>query len=94
MLAFLFKRRPDINAQNTGHEAFQRVLGLGPTYIMGNGGIGVMRSLNATNAATLMVGPTYKVNDPTVTGNVSGSPALQPLSDPNANLISAVTGNI
>ena len=90
---FAFKKREDINSQNTGLLALQRVLGL--TLVPSNGGAGIVSGvLNATNPATVVIGPSHKLNDPTVTGNVSASPQLQMLSNPTENLISAVTGNI
>lgn len=93
MRFFSFKKRPEINEQNTGRLALQRVLGL--TLVPANGGAGIaVGVLNATNPATVVPGPTHKLNDPTVTGNVSGSPSLQPLSDPMDNIIGAYGGNI
>jgi len=92
--AFLFNRRPEINEQNTGREAFQRVTGL--AFAPSNGGAGIVftGSPSPFNLPTFMPGPTLKVVDPTVTGNVSGSPMLQQLSDPMANIIGYSSGNI
>lgn len=92
--AFLFERRADINSQNTGHEAYQRVQGL--AYAPANGGAGIpfTASPSPFNPGTLMLGPTHRITDPTVTGNNSSSPVLEPLSDPMANIIGSVSGNI
>ncbi len=91
---FKFSRRPEINEQNTGREAFQRVTGLAFTPSNGGAGIVFTRSPSALNPGTVMVGPSHKLNDPTVTGNVSGSPHLQSLSDPMANVIGGFSGNL
>ena len=78
-----FIKRPDINEQNTGREAYQRYQGLAYADVSGNGGFNFQRFLNATNPANIAVGNTLKVNDPTVTGNVGDSVPLLPLSPEN-----------
>lgn len=80
-----FIRRPDINEQNTGHEAFQQYNGYAFAAYNGNGGFTVKRSMNATNPATIAPGPTHKLNDPTVTGNNNVNLELRPLSEDNSN---------
>lgn len=86
MIRFWFKKRPIIQEQNTGRMAFQRPMGL--TFAPANGGAGiqVLRSLNATNPATVAVGPTHRLEDPTVTGNNNVNIVLQPLTNPNDNI--------
>lgn len=80
-----FIRRPDINEQNTGHEAFQQYNGYAYAAYNGNGGFTVKRSMNATNPANIAIGPTHKLNDPTVTGNNNVNLQLIPLSEDNNN---------
>ena len=75
-----FIRRPDINAQNTGHEAFQQYQGYILSGVNGNGGQGVRRTIAATQLATIAVGPTHKLNDPTATGNANVNLELQSLT--------------
>lgn len=75
-----FIRRPDINEQNTGHEAYQQYQGYAFAGVNGNGGQGVRRTIRATQAATIAVGPTHKLNDPTATGNPNTNLGVQPLS--------------
>jgi len=92
---FRFSKRPDINAQNTGHEVYEKQIGYGYTDVRGIAGVTVLRSPSPLNPGTIMVGPTLKLNDPTVTGNNAGSIHQNPLSDPMQNLIgSLTTGNI
>lgn len=79
MFKIWFKRRPDINSQNTGHEAFQRPMGLAENWYKGGAGF-VIGNLNATNPATVVPGNSLVKRDPTVTGNPSRSPTLDPLS--------------
>lgn len=92
---FRFSKRPDIDAQNTGHEVYQKQIGYDFTDVRGIGGINVLHSPSPYNPGTVMVGPTHKVNDPTVTGNNAQDLKVAPLSDPMQNLIgSLTTGNI
>ena len=81
-----FIRRPDINEQNTGHEAYQQYQGYSYAGVNGNGGQGVRRTINAINPATIAVGNTLVKRDPTQTGNPSSSPVVQPLSGDNGNI--------
>jgi len=92
---FSFTRRPDINEQNTGHEVYNKPFGYGFTDVKGIAGVTVLHSPSPFNPGTVMVGPTHRVVDPTVTGNNSSDLKLLPLSDPMQNLIgSLTTGNI
>jgi len=91
---FKYNRRPEINEQNTGREAFERVTGLSFTPSNGGAGIVFTRSPSPFNPGTVMVGPTHKLNDPTVTGNVSGSVDVSPLSSPVSNVIGGFSGNL
>lgn len=75
-----FIKRPEINEQNTGRDAFQQYQGYSRSDVKGNGGWMVLRSMNATNPANIAVGNTLKRNDPTVTGNVGDTIPLLPLS--------------
>lgn len=83
-----FIRRPDINEQNTGHEAYQQYNGYSYAGINGNGGQGVRRTLNAINPATIVPGNSLVKRDPTQTGNPAWSPVIQPLTGDNTNLSS------
>jgi hypothetical protein len=74
-----FIRRSLVDSQGTGQEAFQQQQGYSFSSINGNGGHGIKSSLNATNPATITVGPTHKLNDPFVTGNAAYDLQLQPL---------------
>lgn len=94
MFKLWFKRAPDIDDQNTGHFIFQHTQGY--AYVPYNGGAGftVRRSMNATTPAGIVPGPTHKLNDPTVTGNSSGTLLLSPLSHPvNPALGGATSSN-
>ena len=82
---FFYKRRPDINEQNTGHMVLEQSAGYAPVAYTGIGGIHVLRSMNATNPASIVPGNSLKLNDPTVTGNNSTGPKLNPLSKSNLN---------
>ena len=75
-----FFRRPDINSQNTGHEAYQQYQGYALAGVNGNGGQTVKRTIAPMQKATIAVGPTHKLNDPTGTGNTNTNIYLQPLS--------------
>lgn len=75
-----FIRRPIINEQNTGREAYQQYQGYAYAGVNGNGGFGVRRAMRATNPATIAVGPTHKLNDPTGTGNTNTNLGVQALS--------------
>jgi hypothetical protein len=81
-----FIRRPEINEQNTGRYAFQQYNGYARAAYNGNGGFTVNRSMNASNPANIAVGPTHKLNDPTVTGNPSSSIRLEKLTQENSIL--------
>lgn len=85
MWGFFFKRRPDINEQNTGHYAYQRSNDYTLAPYNGGAGFTVQRTIAAYQPATIAPGPSEKLNDPTVTGNTSGSPLLLPLSKNNLN---------
>lgn len=76
-----FIRRPDINEQNTGHEAYQQYQSYAMAGVNGNGGQGVRRTVNAINPATIAIGPTYVTLDPTATGNPNVNVGTNPLSD-------------
>lgn len=92
---FSFTKRPDLDAQNTGHDVYNKALGYGFADVKGIGGINVLHSPSPFNPGTVMVGPTHRVSDPTVTGNNSANLRVAPLSDPMQNLIgSLTTGNI
>lgn len=82
-----FIKRPLINEQNTGREAFQQYNGYAYAGVNGNAGFGVRRSMRATNPASIAVGPTHKLNDPTVTGNNNVNLNLQPLSKDNISIV-------
>lgn len=74
-----FKHRPDINSQNTGHEAFQRPTGL--TNVPWQGGAGfVTGTMHATYPMGITPGNTLVRADPTVTGNPSRTLGVDPLS--------------
>lgn len=82
-----FIKRPLINEQNTGREAFQQYNGYAYAGVNGNGGQGVRRSMRATSPATIAIGPTHKLNDPTATGNNNTNLQLQPLSKDNISIV-------
>lgn len=73
--------RPLIDSQTTETLAYQPYQGLALSGVNGNGGQGVRRTINATSIVTFAPGPTTVASDPTVTGNPSSGPLLQPLSD-------------
>jgi hypothetical protein len=80
----MYLKRPMIDDQNTGRLAYQPYNHYALAGVNGNGGQGVRRSIRATNPGTLAVGPTHKINDPTVTGNTNAGPQLQSLVEQNA----------
>ena len=75
-----FIKRPLVDEQTTGREAFQQYNGYAFAGVNGGAGFTVKNSPRATNPANIAVGPTHKLNDPTVTGNNNTGPQLQPLS--------------
>lgn len=80
-----FKRRPQINSfpENTGVEAYQPYNGLALVDYQGITGQTVLRNFNALNPGMIVPGPSHKVNDPTVTGNVNYGLTTVPLSQPD-----------
>jgi hypothetical protein len=80
-----FIRRPNVDDQTTAHLAYQQSYGYALAGYVGNGGHEVLRSMNATNPATIAVGQTLRTIDPTATGNNALSLNLNPLSKNNLN---------
>lgn len=76
-----FIMRPFVGDQTTGRLAYQKPVGYAYSGINGNGGQGVRRSMAATAPGAITPGPTHKLNDPSVTGNDSGTFGVQELTD-------------
>lgn len=79
-----YYRRPLADEQNTGRLSFQQYQSYAASGVNGNGGQGVRRTINATSLVTLAPGPTHKLNNPFVTGNLNSSLVVQPLQDNNS----------
>lgn len=95
MFRFLqFKKRPFVGEQGTGRLAYQKSMGLALAGANGGAGIAALRTLNATNPASVVIGPTYRNQDPTVTGNPNTNLVLQPLVDQNDSIINAITNGV
>ena len=78
---FRFSKRPEINSQNTGREAFQQSMGYAPASVNGIQGFTFKNGPRATNPANIAIGPTHKLNDPLATGNAATNIELLPLSE-------------
>jgi len=86
MFGIRFNKRPEIDEQNTGRLAFQRPQGLFEVPFSGAAGIIPLGQLNACNPAGIMLGPTHRLENGFVTGNISGTAMLSPLTEPEYNL--------
>lgn len=73
--------RPQLGANNIENEAFQQYNGYSFSDIRGNGGHNYNRSINPLSYVTMVIGPTLKMNNPAVTGNINGALSLQSLTD-------------
>lgn len=75
-------RRALLGVANTSENAaYQRSQGLAFVNGFGNGGFNVLRQIAATQPAGIVPGPSLKLNNPAVTGNINKSLDLQPLTD-------------
>lgn len=75
-----YVRRALLGEQGTTNEVYLRSQGLAYSGVNGNGGQTVRRSFAATQPATRIIGPTLKLNDPSVTGNPNTTIGQSPLS--------------
>ena len=89
-----FIKRPFVGEQGTGRLAYQKSQGL--TYASANGGAGIaaLRTLRATNPASIVIGPSHRLNDPTVTGNTNTNIVLQPLINNDDMVLNAITNGV
>lgn len=86
MFGIRFSKRPEIDEQNTGRLAFERPQGLFLVPFSGGAGIIPLGQLNACNPADVMVGPTHRLENGFVTGNISGTMDLSPLTQQEVSL--------
>lgn len=79
-----FRQRPDIDSQNTGHMALER-MPIPLTSVNGRTGFNYHFPIRALQPAGLVAGQSLKLNDLMVTGNaVQQSLHINPLSDDNS----------
>ena len=76
-----FIKRAFVGDQTTGRLSYQKYQGLALTGINGNGGITVIGQVSPIYPAGIAVGPTHKLNDPSVTGNDAFTLYNTPLTD-------------
>lgn len=76
-----FFARPKLGETETQNLAFQQYQGYGLADVNGNGGHVYARSLMATSFVNLAPGPTLKLNNLAVTGNVNQTLDLQSLTN-------------
>lgn len=76
-----FIKRPFVGDQTTGRLAYQQSQSYAYAGVNGDAGFTVRRTIAPMQAAGIAVGPTHKLNDPSVTGNNNVNIELQALSD-------------
>lgn len=81
-----FIRRPIVGQDTTAALVYRKQWGYTSADIYGNGGRRVSRQLAATAPMNITPGPTHRITDPTVTGNVPGTFEIEPLSTIQGNL--------
>ena len=78
---FGHNKRPQVDSQNTGRDAYERPFGVGTVSANGNGGAGNMRSLSPVSPSSFNR-PLVAIASIAGTGNgLSTNPLLDPLSD-------------
>lgn len=83
---FGHNKRPEVDSQNTGRDAYMRPLGVGTVSVNGMGGANNYRSLSPVSQTSFNV-PLIATASVTGRGNDGNTnPALQPLIDENGNV--------
>lgn len=80
-----YLKRPFIGEQTTERLAFQQYNGLAATGINGDAGFTVKGQIKPCTGAIVVPGPSHKLNDLAVTGNIGYSAGVEPLTD-NRNI--------
>lgn len=78
---FGFIKRPRLGNTQTDNLVYDRPFSYPYKDIKGNGGYGYLRTITATSPMGITLGPTQKVINPAVTGNISGTLENSALTD-------------